>query len=109
MSLYISPSEIPPADLRDIIARSYSTFRSPEITPLVRLREKHHLLELFHGPTFASKDIASQFLGNLLEYFLIRKNESKTSTAGMPYILSTCHPVDVTSTEGHVYISDVTW
>ncbi|KAL7813768.1 threonine synthase-like protein [Trichoderma gracile] len=81
MSLYISPSEIPPADLKDIIAHSYSTFRSPEITPLVRLREKHHLLELFHGPTFASKDIASQFLGNLLEYFLLRKNESKTSTA----------------------------
>ncbi|KAL6854109.1 threonine synthase-like protein [Trichoderma novae-zelandiae] len=81
MSLYVSPSEIPPADLKDIIARSYSTFRSPEITPLVRLREKHHLLELFHGPTFASKDIASQFLGNLLEYFLVRKNEGKTSTA----------------------------
>ncbi|UKZ73338.1 hypothetical protein TrVFT333_000983 [Trichoderma virens FT-333] len=67
MSLYISPSEIPPADLKAIIARSYSSFRSPDVTPLVQLRENHHLLELFHGPTFASKDIASQFLGNLLE------------------------------------------
>ncbi|RFU76527.1 threonine synthase [Trichoderma arundinaceum] len=81
MSLYISPSEIPPADLKDIIARSYSTFRSPEITPLVHLNGNHYLLELFHGPTFASKDIASQFLGNLLEYFLVRKNEGKASTA----------------------------
>lgn len=95
MSLYISPSEIPPADLKDIIARSYSTFRSPEITPLVHLRENHYLLELFHGPTFASKDIASQFLGNLLEYFLVRKNKGKTSTAGMRSISPRVPPVDV--------------
>ncbi|KAL6700364.1 tryptophan synthase beta subunit-like PLP-dependent enzyme [Trichoderma pleuroticola] len=81
MSLYISPSEIPPADLKDIIARSYSSFRSPEVTPLVQLKENHYLLELFHGPTFASKDIASQFLGNLLEYFLVKKNKGKTSIA----------------------------
>ncbi|OPB43615.1 ThrC Threonine synthase [Trichoderma guizhouense] len=81
MSLYISPSEVPPADLKDIIARSYSSFRSPEVTPLVQLKENHYLLELFHGPTFASKDIASQFLGNLLEYFLVKKNKGKTSIA----------------------------
>lgn len=35
------------------------------------------MLELFHGPTFAFKDVALQFLGNLFEYFLERKNESK--------------------------------
>ena len=32
------------------------------------------ILELFHGPTFAFKDVALQFLGNLFEYFLERKN-----------------------------------
>jgi threonine synthase len=37
-----------------------------------------HLLELFHGPTFAFKDVALQLLGNLLEYFLVRRNEGKT-------------------------------
>jgi threonine synthase len=84
MSLYISPSEIPPADLKDIIARSYSTFRSAETTPLVHLKDNLWLLELFHGPTFAFKDVALQFLGNLFEYFLIRKNEGKTGT-GMSY------------------------
>ncbi|KAL8825219.1 MAG: hypothetical protein Q9170_007879 [Blastenia crenularia] len=75
-SLYVSPSEIPPDDLKIIVQRSYSSFRSPEITPLVTLDEgKHlHLLELFHGPTFAFKDVALQFLGNLLEYFLVRRN-----------------------------------
>ncbi|PLN83228.1 threonine synthase [Aspergillus taichungensis] len=79
MSLYVSSSEIPPEDLKDIIKRSYSTFRHPERTPLVELdAKKHlHLLELFHGPTFAFKDVALQFLGNLFEYFLIRKNKGK--------------------------------
>lgn len=79
-SLYISSSEIPPADLRDIIRRSYSTFRANDVTPTVTLdKEKNiHLLELFHGPTFAFKDVALQFLGNLFEYFLVRRNKSKT-------------------------------
>lgn len=42
--------------------------------------KKIHLLELFHGPTFAFKDVALQFLGNLFEYFLVRRNEGKTGT-----------------------------
>ncbi|KND94036.1 Threonine synthase [Tolypocladium ophioglossoides CBS 100239] len=77
-SLYISPSEIPSADLKDIINRSYSTFRSNDVTPLIHLQENQYLLELFHGPTFAFKDVALQFLGNLFEYFLVRKNKGKT-------------------------------
>ncbi|KAF1996870.1 threonine synthase-like protein [Amniculicola lignicola CBS 123094] len=78
-SLYISPSEIPSADLKTIIHKSYSTFRAKNITPIVTLdKEKNvHLLELFHGPTFAFKDVALQFLGNLFEYFLVRRNEGK--------------------------------
>ncbi|KAI9849459.1 MAG: threonine synthase [Sclerophora amabilis] len=78
LSLYISPSEIPPADLKDIIARSYSTFRTPDVTPLIRLDEKLYLLELFFGPTYAFKDVALQFLGNLFEYFLVRRNKDAT-------------------------------
>jgi threonine synthase len=79
-SLYISSSEIPSADLKDIIHRSYSTFRAKDVTPTVTLdKEKNiHLLELFHGPTFAFKDVALQFLGNLFEFFLVRKNQNKT-------------------------------
>ncbi|ODH15724.1 threonine synthase [Paracoccidioides brasiliensis] len=79
LSLYISPSEIPLEDLRNIINRSYSTFRSPDITPLVTLDDSKqlYLLELFCGPTFAFKDVALQFLGNLFEYFLVRRNEGK--------------------------------
>ncbi|KAK1776297.1 tryptophan synthase beta subunit-like PLP-dependent enzyme [Copromyces sp. CBS 386.78] len=77
ISLYISPSEIPAEDLKDIINRSYATFRTPDVTPLVHLQSSIHLLELFHGPTFAFKDVALQFLGNLFEYFLVRKNQGK--------------------------------
>lgn len=79
MSLYVSPTEIPPEDLKDIIKRSYSTFRHPERTPLVELDAERnlYLLELFHGPTFAFKDVALQFLGNLFEYFLVRRNKDK--------------------------------
>ncbi|CZT52803.1 probable threonine synthase [Rhynchosporium secalis] len=82
LSLYISSSEIPPADLKEVINRSYSTFRAPETVPLVTLDETNnlHLLELFHGPTFAFKDVALQLLGNLFEYFLVRRNEGKTGS-----------------------------
>lgn len=79
-SLYISPAEIPHATLKDIIRRSYTTFRVNDITPTKTLNpdQKIHLLELFHGPTFAFKDVALQFLGNLFEFFLARRNEGKT-------------------------------
>ncbi|KAI1106764.1 threonine synthase [Jackrogersella minutella] len=80
LSLYIAPSEIPRDDLKGIIDRSYSTFRAPETTPLRHLHDNLYLLELFHGPTFAFKDVALQFLGNLFEYFLVRKNAGKSGT-----------------------------
>ena len=53
--------DIPDDVLRDIVARSYATFRHPEITPVVKVGPVH-LLELFHGPTLAFKDVALQFL-----------------------------------------------
>ncbi|KAL8934393.1 MAG: hypothetical protein Q9216_005937, partial [Gyalolechia sp. 2 TL-2023] len=79
-SLFISPAEIPPSALKDIIHNSYSTFRVPDVAPTVTLDgdKKIYLLELFHGPTFAFKDVALQFLGNLFEYFLVRKNKGKS-------------------------------
>jgi threonine synthase len=59
LSLYISPSEIPTDDLKDIIDRSYSTFRADDITPLVHLQDDNlYLLELFHGPSYSFKDCA---------------------------------------------------
>jgi threonine synthase len=75
---FMSTSEISDSDLKSIIDRSYSVFRHPETVPLIILDASKdlHLLELFHGPTFAFKDVALQFLGNLFEFFLIRRNSS---------------------------------
>ena len=81
MRLYISEDEISDDDLKDLVRRSYSTFRHEEVSPLVTLSKSQnvHLLELFHGPTFAFKDVALQFLGNLFEFFLTRKNARSTA------------------------------
>jgi len=66
--------DIPPADLRALIDRSYATFTHPEITPVVH-KDGVHILELFHGPTFAFKDVALQLLGNIFEYLLKERGE----------------------------------
>ncbi|CAG7921644.1 unnamed protein product [Penicillium olsonii] len=77
--LYIPESEIPSADLKEIINRSYSTFRSEDVVPLVPLAldGNINLLEIFHGPSYSFKDCALQFLGNLFEYLLAQKNVGK--------------------------------
>ena len=61
--------DIPEGALRDIVTKSYSSFRHAEVTPVVPVGPVH-VLELFHGPTLAFKDVALQFLGNLFEYVL---------------------------------------
>lgn len=57
--------------LRKMVARAYGPFRHPDVTPLTVLDDRY-LLELFHGPTFAFKDLALQFLGNLFDELLAR-------------------------------------
>lgn len=69
--------DIPAADLKELINRSYATFSHPEVTPVVR-QDGVYILELFHGVTLAFKDVALQFLGNLFEYILKERNERLT-------------------------------
>jgi threonine synthase len=64
--------DIPAAELRSIIERSYETFDDSAVTPLVEVGDIH-VLELFHGPTLAFKDVALQFLGNVFEYVLNKR------------------------------------
>jgi len=52
---------------------AYGRFAHDAVTPLVQLDQRHWLLELFHGPTLAFKDVALQLLGLLFEEFLGRK------------------------------------
>ncbi|UJF32991.1 threonine synthase [Paenibacillus hexagrammi] len=72
-SLYTN-DEIPQDDLKSLIRDSYATFRDPEVTPVRKVTDNMHVMELFHGPTFAFKDIALQFLGNLYSYVSKKKN-----------------------------------
>jgi threonine synthase len=58
-------TDIPEAELRDIVERSYAGFERPEVTPILQLEDGPHVVELFHGPTLAFKDIGLQLLGNL--------------------------------------------
>ncbi|MDD2851704.1 MAG: threonine synthase [Desulfuromonadaceae bacterium] len=67
--------DIPAADLKNIISRSYATFTHDEVTPLVK-KDGVYILELFHGVTLAFKDVALQFLGNLFEYILAERHQT---------------------------------
>jgi threonine synthase len=58
------------AELKGLCSTAYGSFAHSAITPLVQLDGQHWLLELFHGPTLAFKDVALQLLGQLFERFL---------------------------------------
>ena len=62
------------ADLGKIIDKSYSVFRKKNVVDLVKVGDRS-VLELFHGPTLAFKDVAMQLLGNFYEYYLNNQNE----------------------------------
>ena len=62
-------------ELSYLIKKSYSKFRENEVVKISNIGELK-LLELFHGPTLAFKDVAMQFIGNLYEYYL-SKNDKK--------------------------------
>ncbi|MBB6425072.1 threonine synthase [Sphingopyxis sp. JAI128] len=57
-------------ELRGLCKAAYGRFSHDAVTPLVQLDHRHWLLELFHGPTLAFKDVALQLLGQLFETFL---------------------------------------
>lgn len=74
LSLFIT--DIDPKDLKDLVDAAYNTdnFDSQDIVPLKQLHGNLYLLGLSQGPTLAFKDIAMQFLGQIFEYVLTKKN-----------------------------------
>ncbi len=65
--------EIPEETLRAIIEAAYGSFRHPSVAPLVELEPGHFVLELFHGPTLAFKDVAMQFLSRVMDHILTKR------------------------------------
>jgi threonine synthase len=65
-------------DLHDLCSRAYARFAHAAVTPLVQIDHEQWLLELFHGPTLAFKDVALQLLGLLFEHFLGGSGEHLT-------------------------------
>ena len=71
-------SAIPEAELKQMIAGAYATFGHPAITPLKQMDANQWLLELFHGPTLAFKDVAMQLLARLMEWSLKKRGSHAT-------------------------------
>ncbi|HKB95947.1 MAG TPA: threonine synthase [Rhizomicrobium sp.] len=69
------------AQLREAVEAAYADFDAPDIAPLVELAEGCYLLELFHGPTLAFKDIALQVLGQLFSRALAKRGGRATVVA----------------------------
>ncbi|MGP9566699.1 MULTISPECIES: threonine synthase [unclassified Halomonas] len=67
--------EIDDATFKRIVTEAYATFNHDAVVPLKQLDANHFLLEQFHGPTLAFKDVALQLLGRLLDHFLKKRGE----------------------------------
>jgi len=107
--------DIPDADLKKIIDDSYATFHHGAIAPLVQTAQNEWILELFQGPTLAFKDFALQFLGNLLDYILKKRDQkvvvmgATSGDTGSAAIEGCCHcdNIDIFILHPHKRVSDV--
>lgn len=73
--------EIAPGDLRRMCDEAYATFDHAAVTPVKTLSPNLFLLELFHGPTLAFKDVAMQLLGRLYDHALSKQGRVMTIVA----------------------------
>lgn len=64
--------------LRAMINEAYGTFRHPAVTPLIQSGANSFVLELFHGPTLAFKDVAMQLIARLMDHVLAERDERAT-------------------------------
>ena len=71
-------NDIDDATMQRLCREAYATFRHPDVVPIVDLEPGHHIMELFHGPTLAFKDVALQLLGRLFDHILTQRNEKVT-------------------------------
>lgn len=101
--------------LRDILKKTYVSFNHDAVAPLKQLDNNHFLLELFHGPTLAFKDVALQLLGRLLDHFLLKRGErgvimgATSGDTGSAAIegCKPCEQVDIFILHPHNRVSEV--
>ncbi|MEM0899216.1 MAG: threonine synthase [Pseudomonadota bacterium] len=70
--------EIERAAFEQIVREAYATFNHRAVCPLVQLDNNLHVLELFHGPTLAFKDVAMQLIARLMDHILSERDERAT-------------------------------
>ena len=94
---------------------AYATFRHPATVPLVQIGPNEWIMELFHGPTLAFKDVALQLVGRLFDYVLSARNErvmivgatsGDTGSAAIDGVKS-CNNVDIVILYPAGRVSDV--
>ncbi|BAT58764.1 threonine synthase [Variibacter gotjawalensis] len=71
-------SSLPAAELGRMTREAYATFRHPAVTPLTQVSSNTFVLELFHGPTLAFKDLAMQLLARLMDRALEERGDRAT-------------------------------
>ncbi|TPK59346.1 MULTISPECIES: threonine synthase [unclassified Mesorhizobium] len=70
--------EIPAPVFERLVREAYATFRHEAVCPLVQTGPNAFVLELFHGPTLAFKDVAMQLLARLMDHVLAERNQNAT-------------------------------
>lgn len=101
--------------LREMLKVTYASFKHDAVAPLKQLDTNHFLLELFHGPTLAFKDVALQMLGRLLDHFLVKRGErgvimgATSGDTGSAAIegCKPCEQVDIFILHPHNRVSEV--
>ena len=66
------------AELQGMVSEAYAGFSHPTVAPLVQLTPNRYILELFHGPTLAFKDVAMQLLARLMDHVLEKRGQRAT-------------------------------
>lgn len=66
----------------DLLDKAFSKFTHQEIAPIQRLKNGLNVMELFHGTTWAFKDLALSCVGQFLEYFLSKQKKHLTLVVG---------------------------
>ena len=107
--------EIDAKVFQQLCVDAYSTFRHPDVAPLIEIAPDEYLLELFHGPTLAFKDIALQLVGKLFDHVLNQRNErvmivgaTSGDTGGAAFDgVASCRNVDIVMLYPNNRVSDV--